>query len=112
RGPCVAELTRFEGHHGEAGSGVRDVVMGVGAQRPGEPAARLALVALEPGDAAENGRVIGGDTGLPEHVDDQAGGIAVAGSVLVVGGAVVALPVAERGEAPAAVRALQVAKFL
>ena len=93
--------------HGERRPGVRDVVVLVVVDGSGEPAARGALVRQEPGDAAADRRVGRRDAGLAEDEDGQAGGVAVAGGLGIVGRAVAALPGAQRGEIPAAVGPLE-----
>ncbi len=61
---------------------------------------------LEPSDALADRLGVGGHPGLAEDVDDVAGPVAVGGGVHGIGRAVAPLPATERGEAPAAVGAL------
>ena len=65
-----------------------------------------ALVRLEPRDALLNLRIVGRQARASQHVDDEAGRVAVAGGH-VLRAAVAALPIAQRGQRPAAVGPLQ-----
>ena len=89
-------------HHGERRPRVRDVVLAVRVQRAREPAPAFALVRLEPGDAALDGRIVGRHAGLAQHEHDEARAVTVA-CFGVLRRFVAALPVAERGQRPAAV---------
>lgn len=106
--------------HGEReqwvdGAAVVDELPVIGVEGAGPPAARGALVGGEPGDAALDVRVGGGDAGLAQGDDGQAGHVAVAGRVGEIGlgaqagGAVALAPLLGLGKAahgPAAVGAL------
>src|SRR5262245_15296256 len=103
----IALLAGLQGQDRERRPRVRDVMSAVAVERAREPAARLALVGLQPGDPAPEGLLGGRDPGLAEDVQDQPGRVAVAEGVLVLRLAVQALPGAQRGQAPAAVLALE-----
>src|SRR2546421_1445643 len=97
--PALYLTALGQGHQREGGADVSNVVLVVAVGGAGEPAAAGLLVALEPGDALLNPRVLSGDTCLAQDVDDEAGGVAVAGlQVLLL--AVAALPLPQRGQIP------------
>jgi len=74
---------------------VGDVMAAIVIERAREPAARFALISLQPGDPALD-RLLGGrDPGLAQDVQHQAGRVAIAGGVLFLWLAVAALPCAE-----------------
>src|SRR4051794_3494104 len=82
----------LEGQDRERCPRVRDVMAAVAIERAREPAARLTLIDLQPGDSTL-GRLLGGrNPGLAQDVQHQAGRVAVAGSVLGLRLPVLALP--------------------
>src|SRR5262249_30040435 len=91
---AIAEtlFASLQGQDCERRPRVRDVMAAVAVERAREPAARFALVGLQPGDPAPNGFLGSGDPGLTQDVQHQAGRVAVAGGVLGLRLAVLALP--------------------
>ena len=79
----------------------------IGVERAREPTAGNSLIGAQPLAAALDRFIVGGHAGLPQHINDKTGPIAVAGCVLVVVAAVVPFPIAQRRQAPTAVFTLQ-----
>ena len=74
--------------------------------RAGEPPPAFSLVGLEPLDPFANRRVFRWQVGFAEGKNDEAGAVAVT-AVANLLGAIGSLPIAQRGDGPAAVGLLQ-----
>ena len=83
---------------GEGRARVRNIMLAVGMQRAREPAAAIALMALQPGDAALDLRIVGRHASAAQNVDHEAGAIAVA-RLRVLRRAIATLPVASDAKA-------------
>src|SRR6187401_2020365 len=70
--------TSMQGQNGIGGAGIGNVVLRVPTLRRREPAATGALMLLEPGDSATNARIVRRHARLPQDIEGQTRGIAVA----------------------------------
>src|SRR5262249_31296753 len=98
--------------HGIRGSRVRHEMVLASIKRLCKPAAGFALIALEPGDAALDGLVVGGHAGLAQDVDDEACTVSVTRRLFAIDWPGLPLPLGHRTQAPAAIFALEREQFL
>ena len=69
---------RRQRHHRIRATGVADEMLVVFVERASEPATALSLMALEPRNAASDGRFLGGHSGSAQNEDGEARAVAVA----------------------------------
>ena len=71
-------VTHLQGQQRERGATVRDEVPRIRIQRPSPPTAGGTLIGLQPRDPFLKAGIAGGDTGISQNDDRQAGHVAVA----------------------------------